>query len=260
MIRASWKYLVVGLVLVLMLTLVTSQANARWWGCYGWGGWGWNGWGGCAYSCYYSPCVSTCCDSGCYLGLRPGPIRRWVFGPYKWYGRGYSYGCCTDVCSYGCDVGCCNGAPTTGTHQPAQSAPASKEPTPAPPNPAAPLSPGMETGPAPAVPSTPVPPPAYTPPKTGATSADESGVLTVWVPYDAKVTVNGLATKSTGSRRQFVSYGLKPGLSYKYVVKAQVVRDGRIVEDTQTVILTAGQVTAVAFGFNASPEQVASAQ
>ena len=53
-------------------------------------------------------------------------------------------------------------------------------------------------------------------------------MLTVWVPYDAKVTVNGLETHSTGSRRQFVSFGLKPGLSYKYVVKAQVVREGQV--------------------------------
>ena len=66
------------------------------------------------------------------------------------------------------------------------------------------------------------------PPKTSAISAEESGVLTVWVPYDAKVTVNGLETKSTGSRRQFVSYGLKPGFSYKYVVRAEVVRNGKI--------------------------------
>ena len=61
-------------------------------------------------------------------------------------------------------------------------------------------------------------PPAKT---TSAISTENSGVLTVWVPYDAKVTVNGRLTKSTGSRRQFISYGLKPGLSYKYVVKAR---------------------------------------
>ncbi len=75
-------------------------------------------------------------------------------------------------------------------------------------------------------------------------------MLTVWVPYDAKVTVNGLETRSTGSRRQFVSFGLKPGLSYKYVVRAQVVRNGQSRWKTQTVMLTAGQITAVAFGFN----------
>ena len=70
------------------------------------------------------------------------------------------------------------------------------------------------------------------------------------MPYDAKVTINGLETRSTGSRREFVSYGLKSGLSYKYVVNAQVVRNGQMLEDTRTVTLTAGQMTAVAFGFN----------
>ena len=97
-------------------------------------------------------------------------------------------------------------------------------------------------------------------PKTSGTSSDESGILTVWVPYDAKVSINGLETKSTGSRRQFVSFGLKSGLTYKYVVKAQVVRNGQTQEDTRTVTLTAGQVTAVAFGFNVAAQQVASAQ
>ena len=97
-------------------------------------------------------------------------------------------------------------------------------------------------------------------PKTSGTSADESGILTVWVPYDAKVSINGLQTTSAGSRRQFVSYGLKPGLTYKYVVKAQIVRNGQTQEDSRTVMLTAGQVTAVAFGFNVTAQQVASAQ
>lgn len=86
-------------------------------------------------------------------------------------------------------------------------------------------------------------------------------MLTVSVPYDAKVTVNGRLTKATGSRRQFISFGLQPGLSYKYVVKAEVVRDGQTVEDTRTVSLTAGQIESVAFGFNLTPpEQVAASK
>ena len=119
-------------------------------------------------------------------------------------------------------------------------------------------SPGEPTPPAPGL--TPVP----APPKTTGTSAEQSGILTVWVPYDAKVTVNGLETRSVGSRRQFVSYGLKPGLSYKYVVcaQAEVVREGengkkekKLETSTQEVMLTAGAIKAVAFGFNASPEE-----
>ena len=89
---------------------------------------------------------------------------------------------------------------------------------------------------------------------------ETSGVVTVWVPYDAKVTINGLATRSIGSRRQFVSYGLQAGFNYKYDIHAEVVRDGKLVEDTRTVTLTAGENTAVAFGFNAKPaEAVATA-
>ncbi len=83
--------------------------------------------------------------------------------------------------------------------------------------------------------------------------------MTVWVPYDAKVIINGRETRSTGSRRQFYSSGLKPGLNYTYAIRAQVIRNGQVQEDTRTVTLTAGQITAVAFGFNATPQQVATA-
>jgi uncharacterized protein (TIGR03000 family) len=82
-----------------------------------------------------------------------------------------------------------------------------------------------------------------------------SGQLTVWVPYDAKVIVNGLETRSTGSKRQFVSFGLKPGFNYKYEVRARVIRDGVAVEETKVVTLTAGGRDSVAFGFNPKPKE-----
>ncbi|MFZ5829658.1 MAG: TIGR03000 domain-containing protein [Planctomycetota bacterium] len=85
---------------------------------------------------------------------------------------------------------------------------------------------------------------------TALPTAKDSGLLTIWVPYDAKVWVNGMETKSTGSRRQYVSFGLKQGFSYRYEVKAQIVREGQLVEDIQDVVLTAGSTGAVAFGFN----------
>ena len=85
-------------------------------------------------------------------------------------------------------------------------------------------------------------------------------MLTVWVPYDAKVSVNGRETRSTGSRRQFISYGLKPGFSYKYVIRAEVVRNGQPQTDTREVALTAGDITAVAFGFNAASSQQVAAR
>jgi uncharacterized protein (TIGR03000 family) len=86
-------------------------------------------------------------------------------------------------------------------------------------------------------------------------TAAETGVLTVWVPNEAKVTINGMLTKSTGSKRHFVSYGLRPGYTYKYVVKAEIVREGKIVTEEQTVALTAGDRNGVAFGFNEAVAQ-----
>ena len=75
---------------------------------------------------------------------------------------------------------------------------------------------------------------------------ETSGQLTVAVPFNAKVFINGKATTSTGSNRQFVSYGLKPGLAYKYEVRAEWIREGQLLEETKDVILTAGSREGVA--------------
>jgi uncharacterized protein (TIGR03000 family) len=82
-----------------------------------------------------------------------------------------------------------------------------------------------------------------------------SGLLTVYAPADATVTVNGMVTKSTGSKREYVSYNLQAGLTYKYQVTAQIVRDGKVLEDTKEVTLTAGSRDGVAFGFNVKPDE-----
>jgi uncharacterized protein (TIGR03000 family) len=79
--------------------------------------------------------------------------------------------------------------------------------------------------------------------------------VTIYVPYDAKIQVNGLTTRSEGSRRQYVSYGLRPGFSYKYEVRAEVTRDGKVVEEVRTVTLAAGDRKMVTFAFNAPPSQ-----
>ncbi len=259
MIRANWKYLLIGATAAVALLLLAPQADAQWGCCRPAAVWGC----GCGYApCYtpcYTPCYRTCytpcytpcyrsyCDSGLYLGWRPGPIRRLLFGPYRWYWGGYG-GCWSD-CGTTCD--------TCGTWTPANGAAPTQAlltPTPAKKPIAEPPSALQPTEPAPVVPT-----PSSVLPKTSATSAESSGILTVWVPFDAKVTINGRETSSIGSRREFVSYGLQPGLVYKYVVHAQVIRDGKLLEDTQTITLKAGSIESVAFGFNVLPtEQVAS--
>jgi uncharacterized protein (TIGR03000 family) len=82
---------------------------------------------------------------------------------------------------------------------------------------------------------------------------ENSALLTVYVPYRAKVTLNGLETRSKGSRRRYVACGLKPGLNYKYVIEARLVREGQIIEDSKTVVVSAGIDGAAAFAFNPTP-------
>ena len=76
------------------------------------------------------------------------------------------------------------------------------------------------------------------------------GVLTVSVPEDAEIVVNGLPTTSTGDQRRYVSHGLKPGESYRYVVKAMIERDGEKLEQTKIATLQGGKMTALDFDFN----------
>jgi uncharacterized protein (TIGR03000 family) len=111
-------------------------------------------------------------------------------------------------------------------------------PTPAPPPPREPNTP------TPAIP----PAPAAEPPVKPTTSilAPDAALMTVLVPADAKVFVNGYETKSKGERRQYVSHGLQAGLSYNYQIRVVATRDGKPVEENRTVTLTAGQQSSVA--------------
>jgi uncharacterized protein (TIGR03000 family) len=254
--RVTGRLLLMGAIVAVALSIEATQANAQCCGAYRPAVW----------SSYYAPVYyaparvayrawawDSCCTGDWYLGWRHGPIRRAFFGPYRWY-WGASGWCASCTCGT-CDT-CCDGAAVTS------SGPSATQPTPAgAPTPAKkpaidpPASPTPATEPAPALPT--IPQPAE--PKSSSLSPDTKGTLTVWVPSDAKVTVNGRETTSTGARRQFVSNGLKPGFSYKYVIKATVVQDGQVVEDTRTVVLTAGQVSAIAFDFAATNLQVAAA-
>ena len=85
-------------------------------------------------------------------------------------------------------------------------------------------------------------------------SQDDSGLLTIYVPYDAKITINGLATRSKGSRRRYVSHGLKPGFNYKYEIRAEALVEGQLREEVRTVSLSGGGSETVTFGFNRPPE------
>jgi uncharacterized protein (TIGR03000 family) len=125
-------------------------------------------------------------------------------------------------------------------------------------------APGVELDPSTTVPMVPggeIPPAAPAPapgiapaPGTGqgVSNTRVDGLLAVNVPEDAKIFVNGQATTSTGSTRQYVSRDLQSGFSYTYEVRAEVVRDGRTIEQVKKVDLRAGQTANVAFDFPAT--------
>ena len=81
------------------------------------------------------------------------------------------------------------------------------------------------------------------------------GLLAVNVPDDAKIYVNGQATSSTGDTRQYVSRDLTAGYNYTYEVRAEIVRDGRTVEQVKKVDLRAGETAKVAFEFGGNSSQ-----
>ncbi|TWU42715.1 hypothetical protein Poly41_10150 [Novipirellula artificiosorum] len=75
----------------------------------------------------------------------------------------------------------------------------------------------------------------------------DAALLTVAVPDDAKVTVNGHVTTSEGNVRQFMSRGLKEGYVYTYVVHVDYTSDGETMSDSQSIQLRPGDVERVIF-------------
>ena len=76
---------------------------------------------------------------------------------------------------------------------------------------------------------------------------DSTAHVTVRVPADAQVWIEGTKTTSTGAMRQFQSPPLTPGSRYTYDIKASWNESGREMTQTQHVQVTAGARTNVTF-------------
>ena len=85
-------------------------------------------------------------------------------------------------------------------------------------------------------------------------AVDDSVKLNVSVPESAKVYVNDRLTTSTGEVRQFVSRGLEAGRSYRFEVRAELNDNGKIVTDTQSIVVRAGAQENVRFEMQAAPK------
>ncbi|HKB35183.1 MAG TPA: TIGR03000 domain-containing protein, partial [Gemmataceae bacterium] len=66
----------------------------------------------------------------------------------------------------------------------------------------------------------------------------------------AKLTIDGNATTSTSSRRIFTSPTLQMGQEYVYTLRAEIIREGRTVAETQQVTVRAGEETPVQFSMS----------
>ncbi len=75
--------------------------------------------------------------------------------------------------------------------------------------------------------------------------------ITVNVPADAKVTIDGNATVSTSTVRTFATPALKTGAVSYYTFVAEVVREGKTFTATETVAVEAGATTTITLNPNA---------
>jgi uncharacterized protein (TIGR03000 family) len=65
----------------------------------------------------------------------------------------------------------------------------------------------------------------------------------IWlrVPESAEIWVNGVKTKQTGESRYFFSPPLTAGKKYSYQIRLRWMKDGKPVEETQRILVQAGQ-------------------
>lgn len=77
--------------------------------------------------------------------------------------------------------------------------------------------------------------------------------ITLNVPADAKVTIDGAATTSTSSVRVFSTPELAPGAVYYYTIRAEVVRDGQTLSATEKVAVEAGAKAELSLNPAATP-------
>ena len=64
--------------------------------------------------------------------------------------------------------------------------------------------------------------------------------IVVTLPADAKLTIDGAATRSISNVRTFVTPTLDVGMEFSYTLKAEVVRDGQTFSTEQRVTVRAG--------------------
>lgn len=83
--------------------------------------------------------------------------------------------------------------------------------------------------------------------KPPAASLPTPAKVLVSLPADATLTIDGHATTSTSAQRTFVSPELEAGKDFTYTLKAEMVREGKTVTESKTIVVRAGETTEVSF-------------
>jgi len=83
--------------------------------------------------------------------------------------------------------------------------------------------------------------------KTAATSQPAPAQVTINLPADAKLFVDDVVCPLTSDTRSFSTPKLRQGQKYFYDVRAEVVRGGATVSETQRVVIEAGKQVSVTF-------------
>lgn len=97
-------------------------------------------------------------------------------------------------------------------------------------------------------------------PSTDDRLPQDGVLLSLDVPQDARVYVNGTLTKTSGTHREYVCSGLLPGGRYAYRVQVVVTRNGKERSDTRVVRFRAGETRDLAFDFEAHPATTVAAR
>jgi len=74
-------------------------------------------------------------------------------------------------------------------------------------------------------------------------------IMAVRLPADAKLYENDRPTQNTGVVRRYEATGLRAGTNYRYVMRAEVVRDGRTLSQEKVILVRAGEQAELAFDF-----------
>lgn len=85
---------------------------------------------------------------------------------------------------------------------------------------------------------------------------EQTGVqarVTMQVPPDARVFVDGMPTRATSEHRVFTTPPLEPGRTYYYEVRVEVVRDGRTLSETQQLVVRPGETASASFASLGNP-------